>query len=186
MIFNINPAYIPITEKAYCCVPAVLQMVQKRRNLPILSQDEIGWQLGLIVPKEKAHFFKKARTGKMPSEGWGTQTSKKSYSLNNYFKKNNLPLLVNIYNYIEIKNVVQFFTSSLQANKDIIVCYNSKILFGDGDNEHVSLIQQIDRKSLTIIDPALGAPKVRKTTLSLLILSLIKEKSLWVISEDNN
>ena len=35
--------YEPITEKPSCCVPAVLQMVLKRRGLPCMTQDEIGW-----------------------------------------------------------------------------------------------------------------------------------------------
>jgi hypothetical protein len=34
------------TEKKYCCVPAVLQMVQERRGLEFSSQEEIGYKKG--------------------------------------------------------------------------------------------------------------------------------------------
>ena len=50
MRIEIIPRYTPITEKPYCCVPAVLQMIQQRRGFDFASQDEIGYQLGLIVP----------------------------------------------------------------------------------------------------------------------------------------
>lgn len=90
MKISITPKYNPKTEKPYCCVPAVLQMIQERRGLDFASQDEIGYQLGLIVPTKKAYSFSKVRTGRMPKTGWGTQTNKKQCSINNYFFRNNL------------------------------------------------------------------------------------------------
>jgi len=69
MKISIIPKYNLKTEKEYCCVPAVLQMVQERRGLESSSQEEIGYQLGLIVPKEKAHLFSKVRTGRIPKTG---------------------------------------------------------------------------------------------------------------------
>lgn len=33
--------YNPKTEKEYCCVPAVLQMIQEGRGFEFVSQDEI-------------------------------------------------------------------------------------------------------------------------------------------------
>ena len=161
----ITPKYNPITEKPYCCVPAILQMIQDRRGLKFTSQDEIGYQLGLIVPEEKAHLFSKVRTGRKPKAGWGTQTSKKKYSINNYFIKNNLPLKQTIDRIQEVKNVSEFIVQNLLNDNDIIICYNSQLIFGDGDTEHVSLIQEINTETgeLTIIDPATGVPKKRKT-----------------------
>jgi hypothetical protein len=56
-------------------------------------------------------------------------------------------------------------------DNDIIICYNSRLLFGDGDIEHISLIQEIDTENdeLTIVGPAIGVPKTRRTKLSKLI-----------------
>lgn len=189
MKISIIPKYNLKTEKEYCCVPAVLQMVQERRGLEFSSQEEIGYQLGLIVPKEKAHLFSKVRTGRIPKTGWGTQTSKKQYSINNYFIKNNLPLELTIYNVQEIKNVSEFVIQNLMNDNDIIICYNSQFLFDDGDIEHVSLIQEIETENdkLTIVDPAIGVPKVRKTKLSRLIRVLKSHEAsmligFWIVS----
>lgn len=189
MKISITPKYNPKKEKPHCCVPAVLQMIQERRNLEFASQDEIGYQLGLIVPKEKVSLFSKVRTGRMPKTGWGTQTSKKQYSINNYFVKNNLPLKLTIYSVEEVEDIPEFVIQNLMNDNDIIICYNSQLLFGDGDIEHVSLIQEIETEhdELTIVDPAIGIPKIRKTKLSRLIRILksqvSKQGGFWIISK---
>jgi len=189
MKISITPKYNPKTEKEYCCVPAVLQMIHDRRGLKYASQDEIGYQLGLIVPKEKVHLYSKALTGRMPKSGWGTQTNKKQYSINNYFVKNNLPLKLTIHSVQEIESVSKFVIQNLKKDNDIIICYNSQLLFGSGDIEHVSLIEGIDTENneLTIVDPAIGVPKIRKIKLSKLIQVLesyriSKIGGFWIVS----
>jgi hypothetical protein len=192
MKISITPKYIPKTEKLYCCVPAVLQMIQERRGLEFASQDEISYQLGLIVPKEKAHLFSKVRTGRMPKTGWGTQTSKKRYSINNYFAKYNLHLKLTIYSVREVENVAEFVIQNLVKDNDVIICYNSRLLFGDGDMEHVSVIQEIDTENdeLTVVDPAIAVPKTRRTELSKLIQVLNSHEisrlgGFWIVSRTN-
>ena len=184
MELKINPIYTPITEKPYCCVPAVLQMILKRRRLQHLSQEEIGWELGLTVPKEKVHLFKKVLTEtRTPTYGWGTKTYKKEFSINTFFIKKHLPLACVINSLQSINGTSQFINDHLQNNHDIIVCYNSQVLFNDGDREHVSLIQSIDGHSITLIDPAIGVPKIRKVALPKLLQALLPQKAFWVISK---
>lgn len=184
MEIKINLHYVQVTEKPYCCVPAVLQMILKRRRLKKLSQEKIGWELGLTVPKEKTHLFKKVRTStREPQYGWGTKTYKKEFSINNFFLKKKLPLACTIESLQNIKDVSQFISTHLQDNHDIIICYNSQILFNDGDREHVSLIQSIDRDIITLIDPAIRVPKIRKITLPKLLQALLPQKAFWVISQ---
>jgi hypothetical protein len=67
---------------------------------------------------------------------------------------------------------------------------HSRVLFGDGDSEHVSSLQEYDDESgkLIIIDPAIGVPKVREAELSNLIKALKNQESsnlygLWIVSE---
>ena len=187
MKISITPKYNLKTEKEYCCVPAVLQMIQERRGLKFTSQDEIGYQLGLIVPKEKVHLFSKVRTGRKPKTGWGTQTSKKQYSINNYFITNNLPLKLTLYNIEAIDNVSDFIIKNIMNDNDIIIRYNSQLLWGNGDTDHVSLIQEIENKELTIVDPAIGVPKIRKIRLSQLIRVLktyeaSSQCGFWIVS----
>ncbi len=190
MKLSIIPSYNPKPEKEYCCVPAVLQMIQERRNLTFASQDEIGYQLGLIVPKDKMNLFSKVRTGSMPKNGWGTQTRKSEYSIENYFIQNRLPLKFDMYPLTKIADISQFIIQNLMENNDIILCYNSRVLFGDGDSEHVSLIQEFDAENgkLIIIDPAIGVPKIREAELSNLIEAIKTQATnnlygLWIVSE---
>ena len=182
MKISITSKYNPKTEKEYCCVPAILQMIHDRRGLKYASQDEIGYQLGLIVPKEKAYLFSKVRTGRMPKTGWGTQTTKNQYSINNYFIKNNLPLKLTTHNIQKIEKASKFVIQNLKKDNDIIICYNSQVLFGGGDIEHVSLIEEIDTENdeLTIVDPAIGSPKIRKIKLYKLI-QVLKSKKMGKI-----
>ena len=63
------------------------------------------------------------------------------------------------------------------------------LLFGDGDIEHVSLIQSFDTETnnILVIDPAIGAPKHRKTNLEKLseVLNLRQvsgQNKLWIVS----
>lgn len=189
MKISLVPKYKPQTEKEYCCVPAVLQMIQQRRDIPYAIQDEIGYRLGLIVPKDKVHLFTKVRTGKMPKGGWGTQTSKKRYSINSYFTQHNIPLKFKIYRIGEIKDLSVFITQNFKVNNDCIICYNSQILFHSGDREHVSLIQSIDtdKNELLIIDPAKGVSIIRKTTIIQLVKACYSEEAenqygIWVIT----
>ncbi len=189
MKLEINPKYEPITEKKYCCVPAVLQMIQGRRGLINLSQDEIGSQLGLIVPPHLENLFERVRTGPEPEAGYGTQTSKEEFSIANYFARNSLPLRIEKLQPLSMGQLSDLIESALQQDCDVIICYNSQLLFGDGDIEHVSLIQEFEPETeeLLVIDPAIGAPKYRRTTLPRLFEvfsqhDVSEHGGLWIIS----
>jgi hypothetical protein len=185
----INPGYIPVNEMPYCCVPAVLQMILKRRGLPYHSQDDIGYQLGLIVPPEAQHHFTRVRTGPEPKTGYGTRTSVKKFSIPAYFRKNNLPLKLTRKQPAQIQELRDYLNGALSRGDDVIICYNRRLLFGAGDKEHVSLIQGFDDGAgrVLIIDPAVGAPAHLEVNLEKLFKALIsdrtgKQKALWIIS----
>lgn len=95
--------YLPITEQPYCCVPACIQMILLRRNMRLISQEEIGYDLGLIVPQKYKSLFKKVQMGKKPKAGWGTQTGKPVYSINNFFRKNKINLKKNVSSLLDQK-----------------------------------------------------------------------------------
>jgi hypothetical protein len=186
------PAYKMVREKEYCCVPAVLQMIQSRRGLAFDSQDEIGFQLGLIVPPELEHKFTKVRTGPEPDAGYGTQTSLPEFSIADYFKRNRLPLKITLIRPQTIDELKNQLTTSIDVDEDVIICYNSRLLFGEGDVEHVSLIQEFDTEwgNLLVADPAVSAPFPRKTTLDRLsevitAHGVSSHGGLWVVSSSN-
>lgn len=164
-------------------------MILDRRKIIHGTQDEIGYELGLTVPKESAHLFTKVRTGKKPIAGYGTQIGKKQYSINNHFTKNNINLNETYFLIEQIPNIKKFIISNLEKKNDMIVCFNYKKLYGKGDWGHVSLIQQIDEGIITLIDPEKDVPKKRKVELKKLIDSMSyhgKEKrgGFWLITEN--
>jgi len=183
------PAYKRIKEKDYCCVPAVLQMIQARRGLAYDSQDEIGYQLGLIVPPELANKFAKVRTGPKPTAGYGTRTSLAEFSIAGYFKRNRLPLKISLIQPQAIEELRDHLAASISADDDAIICCNSRLLFGDGDLEHVLLVQEFDTASagLLVVDPAATASELRETTLDRLYEVIVahdvsRHAGLWIVS----
>ncbi|MCP3921473.1 MAG: hypothetical protein GY714_02695 [Desulfobacterales bacterium] len=191
MIVETFSHYQTITEKEFCCVPAVLQMIQGRRGLSYHTQDQIGYELGLIVPQGLEHLFDKVRTGNEPSAGYGTQTSREEFSIQKYFVRNNLPLRLTKLRPTSLHELSEQILTSLKEDADVIICYNSQILFGDGDIEHVSLIQQFDtlNRKILVVDPAIGVPKLRNAQLDRLLGAVTNDavsdnSGLWIVSDE--
>lgn len=160
-------------------------MILERRKIKHGSQEEIGYELGLVVPIEKAHLFARARTGKKPVAGYGTQVGKKRYSINSYFSKNNIKLKEKYFYPGNAKNVKRFINENLKGGNDMIACFNNKKLYGKGDWGHVSLVQGINKDTVTLIDPAKGA---RKASLTKLVKAMKhhwrkRRGGFWLISE---
>jgi len=181
--------YQPLDQKPYCCVPTCISMILDRRKMSHGTQDEIGYALGLTVPKEKAHLYTKVRTGKKSIAGYGTQVDKKQYSINNFFQKNNINFKETYFFVKDISDVKEFIILNIKKNKDIIVCFNNKKLHGKGDWGHVSLVQGIRNDIVFLMDPGKDVPKIKKVKLKKLINAMEyhgKEKrgGLWLISED--
>ena len=120
-------------------------MIQARRGLPSMAQDEIGWELGLIVPPEMKSTFKKVRTGLKPRAGYGTQTSRPEFSIERYFRRNQLPLSFTSVSPVSGKQMISTLDSAFGQDGDIVLCFNSRRLFGEGDIEHAALIEAFDR-----------------------------------------
>ena len=91
-MITLKPPYVPIDQLPYCCVPATICMIMNRHKLSHGTQEEIGHSLGLIVPESVKHYFNHVRTGEKPSSEYGTQVGKRRYSINKYFKENQIPL----------------------------------------------------------------------------------------------
>ena len=183
-----KPPYKPIKQRPYCCVPACVSVILDRRGIKHNSQEEIGYELGLIIPKEKIHLFIKARIGRKPVAGYGTQVSKKKYSINNYFLKNKIKLKETYYFPEKIKDTRNFIIENLKSSNDLVVCFNNKKLYGNGDFGHVSLIQSINNGVIILIDSEKSVPDKRKVKLQKLVEAIKyhgkkKRGGFWVISE---
>ncbi len=150
---EVRRGYKPIKQKPYCCVPACISMVLDRRQIAHKSQEEIGYELGLIVPKRVRRLFKRVRVGKRPSSGFGTRVGQKRYSINSYFSKNKIPLKESYFPISGIKECGGLIGKNLKEGNDVLVCFNNKRLFGEGDWGHVCLIEKISSDAVTLMNP---------------------------------
>ncbi len=179
--------YKRTAQKPYCCVPACISMILDRRKIKHENQEEIGYELGLVVPEEKRNAFTKVRTGKKPSAGYGTQVSKKEYSINRYFLKNNIGLKETYYPTKSIRHANEFIIKNLENDNDIIACFNNQQLYGEGDWGHVSLIQSINKDIVALIDPRTDL-LIREVNLEKLVKAMEyhgkkNRGGFWVISD---
>jgi len=164
--------YIPLTQQSFCCMPACIQMVLLRRKLQMLPQEEIGHDLGLIVPKKYKKILPTARTGKMPPSGYGTQENK--HSLNKFFKKHKIPLRKESFQPSEIKNTEKWIEENIKKDNDILVCFKGGLLYGGKGRGHLSVVDSISGDEVTLIDPSRLVPKYRKVKLKRLIMAMEK------------
>ena len=178
--------YTPLTQQPYCCVPTIIQIVLLRRNMQLFSQEEIGYELGLTVPKKYKRILPKARTGKKPPAGWGTQVQVPKYSINHFFKKFKLPLKEEYSPVSKIKNIKQWIKKQLEEDKDLIVCFNYGKLYS-GKGEHVSLLESIHDNMVILVDSEQKVPKYRTVKLNKLIEAMKyhekKQGGFWIISK---
>ncbi len=181
-------AYRLIVEKPYCCVPATIQMILERRGLPYETQENIGEHLGLIVPPAVAPQFTSVRTGPEPPAGYGTQISKSEFSIEAYFDRQNIPVAIELIKPSNLEELESIINNAISNDIDMAICYDSIKLFNEGDKEHFSIVQSIDNNgNLYIIDPAIGAPPMRKTTIKKLFEvlqshNISKIGGIWLFS----
>lgn len=166
-------------------------MILTRRGLPCKSQEEIGWELGLLVPPEVKSAFTRVRTGPQPQAGYGTRISKPEYSIENFFNRNHLPLCIKQVSPSSSEELTATLQDALGRDFDVVLCFNSQRLFGDGDIEHVALIETFNSATgrVTMVDPAIGAPKHRTASSDKIFETIqahdaSKLGGLWLISEE--
>ena len=145
--------YKKVTQKPYCCTAACLEMILNRNNIPNNGQEDIAYDLGLIVPEDYSDKFKKVRTGPKPIAGYGTQIQEEKYSINHFFKMHNISLIEE-YHYIDDeKEAVEFLKES--EENDVIICANCSKLY-DSLNEdygHMVLFDHIEEDNIVVQDP---------------------------------
>jgi hypothetical protein len=164
-------------------------MVLLRRKLPMFSQEDIGYELGLVVPKKYKKLLPKARTGKRPPAGYGTQVGKERYSINNFFEKHEIPLKEEFFPLEKIKNVKSWIGEQIEKDNDILVCFNYRKLYGKGrrNQGHMCILDTILNDKVILIDPEYKAPKFRKVKLKKLLEAIKfhgekRQGGFWLIS----
>ncbi len=163
--------YKKIVQKKYCCVGACLEMVLNRHHIKNSGQEDIAYQLGLIVPYEDKDDYKKVRSGKMPIAGYGTQIQEEQYSINNFFKKNKISLVEKYYYLTDYEEAKEFLYK--YNDYDILIIFHCGTLYDNpnADWGHMILFERIENDEVTILE---NGPKrdIEKVTLEKLLDSI--------------
>lgn len=180
--------YLAFNQQPFCCVPACIQMIMYRRRIPLFSQELIGSELGLVVPKRTTWILHNARTGKRPVSGWGTQVEREEYSLNSFFERNSIPLYERYYSPEKIHSLTQVLLNHKRQDDDLMACFRYGTLYGTKSiNGHVSLVESIHEDTVLLVDPKYGVPKFREVSVTRLkkaieIHGQIRRAGIWSIS----
>lgn len=138
-----------------------------KNGIPLVSAEEIGYHLGLIVPPAEKRLFYNVRVSEVePPAGYGTRIYMKEFDPNGAFKKLNIPLTLNVKKIVEFDSSVDAFDFSKKAeeeNRDILFCFNHGALTDDMERDwgHLVLFDRIIEGSYRIIDPSPTHPKWR-------------------------
>jgi hypothetical protein len=159
--------YIPFVQQPYCCVPTCFQIVMYKRNIPLLSQDELAYEMGLMVPEKDAYLFNKVHVSDEPSSGWGTQIQKEQFHPNTVFPRLSIPLRVEQLFIKDLKdqNGLKTLLQAIQKEDgDALVCFDyGKLWDLTIKGGHVCVFDRIDGNAVYLIDPERNVPKYRKT-----------------------
>lgn len=175
--------YIPMTQQRWCCVPACISMIMYRHGIALVSQEELGWYLGLTVPEEDRDLFYNPRTGERPASGFGTQISKDEYHPNNVFIKLGIPLAMIFYPIDKFKNkkeFMNFISDKIDDDADLVASFsNAEFSNRHIHGGHVCVVDRIflDDETIRLIDPERSEPKWRTVKISKLFEAMRKHGS---------
>ncbi len=162
-----TPKYIPLTQQKYCCVPTCLAMIMYRRKIPLIPIENLGYALGLTVPKEDVYLFDKVRTGERPQAGWGTRIGEPEFEINKVLKTLAIPLTVDIDSSISSVDELRTKLKAVQdTDGDALICFDyGKLWDIDVQAGHVCVFHGVDNDDVWLIDPERNVPKNRKVSL---------------------
>lgn len=162
--------YVPFVQQPYCCVAACFQIVMYKHGIPLIPQEELAYEMGLVVPEKDMQLFNKVRTGEKPSSGWGTQIQKEEYSPNKLFQRLNVPLQFSRLSNKDLKDadgLRKLLEEIEKEDKDALLCFDYGRLWDVPSNGgHVCVFDRIEGDEVHIIDPERNVPKYRTATLS--------------------
>lgn len=139
-----------IDVKEGFCVPRVIKLVLMRRRLKEISLEEIGRNIGLMVPKSLAKEYPNSIVSK---KGIFEQHFDEK-KINDFFKRYNIPLMVKHYYFTNIDKIRKLL--GLFKNEDIAVCYDFPTLANLSGKDrhwgHWSLISDFNDNELILFE----------------------------------
>ncbi|HVS58669.1 MAG TPA: hypothetical protein VHD60_02940 [Candidatus Saccharimonadales bacterium] len=187
----IGTRYVPFSQQPYCCVPTCLQVVLYKNSLPLQPQEEIGAQLGLVVPPEEEKcFWNVAISKEIPMAGYGTRIQEPEYGLEHFLTKNRLPFTgeFQLSSSLKSPQALRHRLAKLQADDaDVLICFRSGMVYGNGHtNGHVCVFDILEENTVRLIDPIPNFPKWRSVEIEKLFeaIKLHEDKrmgGLWIL-----
>lgn len=188
-----NSRYIPLTQQPACCVPTCLQMVMYKNNIPLISAEEIGYHLGLVVHPDKSKYFYNVRTSaEKPLAGYGTRIYLPEFEPNMVFENLGIPLLFTVMSISEIAGADELARTlqEIEANdRDALLCFNHGALLGEIEKDwgHVVVFDRVDGRA-RIIDPSPEHPKWQFIGLDKIFEAMVKHGDnnlggVWLIDK---
>jgi hypothetical protein len=171
--------YVPLVQQKSCCVAASISIVMNKLGIPLISQELLGYHLGLTIADEFKYLFWSPRTGEKPPAGYGCRVvPMEKYNPNAEFKKLGIPLEMTIHHIDEFKvkdEFVEFVQKFTKQNEDILVAFHNGVLSGVEDKGgHICVMDRIypDRNIIRLIDPSPTQPKWREVDVDILIKAM--------------
>lgn len=181
--------YKYISQKPYCCVVACVQMLLQRRQLPLLTQEEIAYELGVVLPPDQRHLLPKSYKVAKPKSGYGTRIQTKRYALKGFFRRRKYPLTDAYFignRFRTAMTLRKFLREQLGAGNDLLTCFNYPLLYGlNGSWGHASLVERIDDEFVYLRDPDPSQKKLRRVVIADLRKAMqgFAGRGVWVIED---
>lgn len=146
--------YNKVTQKKYCCCGACLEMILNRLNIKNNGQEDIAYDLGLVVPLEDRSLFKKVRVEEKPIAGYGTQVQNEEYSINNFFRIHDIPLIEEYHYITDIEEAKKFLSDNNE--NDIMICFHCATLYDNPQTDwgHMVLYDHLDGDYIILQEPS--------------------------------
>lgn len=162
-IIPTDSRYVPMRQQPYCCVPACISVVMYRLGLPLISQELLGYHLGLTVPPESASdFFNPRVSDKPPSAaGYGTQIHVPEFEPNEVFEKLDIPLRMErklVDQMLTFEDFQETLRQLLDEDADVLACLQWGNLADQPEKAwgHVLVIDQMDNEMIRFIETDTG------------------------------
>ena len=132
-------------------------MILRRRRIKPPSQEDIAYDLGVVLPPEHKHLLPRSHNAPKAKAGYGTRIHLKQYSLTSFFKKRKFNLKEKHFSAKGFKNAKifgDFLRKNIAKGNDQLVCFNQGRLKGKKKSwGHCTVISRVGEKAVFMYDP---------------------------------
>ena len=163
--------YRSLVAKPYCAELACIQAVMNRHGLNGYSQEDLGFEMGLVVPVEDYLMFNKIHISvELPPSGYGARIHLTKYDPNKFFKEHKIPLVAKLHLPWEIANLPEFVAVQHELDRDVMAIYDEAVFNGNGESKGcAALIEGVTYEQAAVIGPTKSGFKRRKVKLENLL-----------------